>query len=339
MISEDLSFRMKNLVKGVLAKAEDFSRHMPFKCLYPDCSSMPIDCHSQQCNGVLSVIADGSRMVVVSNKDAKGRISRMLEGASETRGFRLVNINRATIFKGFCRDHDAALFSAVEKRPLVADDDEQVLAFHRRAIAFEVRGCLELLVSCKVAKFLFEQGKCFLKSSDNEIWLAEERLKSIVHFDWNPLWVEAPNDRLCHAWRILPKKLPVSLSSVITPYFDDEIYNYYRSELVSLGVDIIPRLGFTLTIVPRDNQTHVIMVWNRIFDQVLKPYSNRLMSLDLSDVEEFLNESVFCLSEDWCMNPTAWNSVPQSVKHDLTQNISRGDFGYCTKNIPHIITI
>lgn len=331
--------RLKNFLKGVSAKAEDFSRRMPLKCLYPNCFSKPVDCHSQQCNGLLSAIANEKRMVIVPSKDAKGSMSRLLEGMRDTRGFHLVHINRASIFKGFCQKHDTELFAGIETRPLVVNDVEQVVALHRRVIALEVRNCLELLGSLNVQKYLTEQKNFFSKGLNNEILLAEERLKSIKFYEWKPLWCHEPEKQFCYAWRVLPKKLSISLASIITPDLDDSIYSFYRNVLSMVGVDITPRLGFSLTIIPQDYKTHIIMVWNKIFDPVVDRYRNRLMSLDLSEVEVFLNECVFCLSEDWCMNPNAWNAIPQSVRNNLIQKLSMEDFYDRAKDIPRIITI
>ena len=331
--------KIKNFIKRLSTKAEDLSRDIPFKCLYPGCSAMPVGCHSQQCNGALSAIANASGKVIVPSKDAKGDICRMLDGAKVARGFYPENIREATRFKGFCQKHDSALFSSIEKRPLVVDNDEQVLAFQRRAVALELRGCIELLAGNKIKKEMSERRNLFLKSNDEEIFWAEERLKAVACYDWMPLWRDKTCDQIHHVWRVLPKKLQVSLASIITPAIDNYIYIKYWKALASVGMDIIPRLGFTLTIVPQESKTHVIMAWNKFFESVVLPYRNRLMSSNNSEVEEFLNECVFCLSEDWCMNPAMWDGIPQSVKDELQLKLSMESYHDRARNIPRVITL
>ena len=335
---DEIPMTIKNFVKGISANAEDLSRQLPFKCLYPNCSAMPVGCHSQQCNGALSAIANDYGMVIVPSKDAKGSISRTLEGVEVPRGFYPVHINKATRFNGFCNKHDNALFALIEKRPLVIDDEEQVLAFHRRAVALEIRGCLEMLGCFKLEKYMLEQSNFNTKNINNEIDRAKERLSTTMFYEWNPLWYDNPQNSFHHAWRILPQRLPISLASIITPIFNDYIYVLYGSVLNELGCKVMPRIGFTLTIVPREEETHVIMTWNRLLDPVVRVYRDRLMSSNNLEVETFLNECVFCLSEDWCMKPDFWAAIPNHIKNELKQKLSMKMFER-VKSIPRIITL
>lgn len=336
-IKQDL-YRMKSFMKGLSANAEDMVRKLQLPCLYPNCSEMPVGCHSQQCNGTLSTIANDDGMVIVPSKDAKGSISRILDEIDLPRGFYFEHISRATIFNGFCKKHDNDLFAPIEKVPLVVDNVDQVIAFHRRVVAVEVRNSFELIGYFKITKYMLEQRGLSSKNVEEEIHCAKERLRSIVSYEWNPLWRDNSQDVFHHVWRVLPYKIPVSLASSITPDFNDYLYTIYGQTLSAFGCDAIPRLGFTLTIVPRENKTHIIMIWNRFLDPVVRTYSDRLMSPDKSKVETFLNECIFCLSEDWCMSPEYWESLPQTVKNELRHILSMGRSEQ-VKSIPHIITL
>lgn len=335
---DDIPRTIKNFVKGISANAEDLIRQLPFKCLYPDCSAMPVGCHSQQCNGALSAIANDDGMVIVPSKDGKGSIRRTLDGENFPRGFYPLHINRATRFNGFCNKHDDALFAVIEKRPLVIDDEKQVLAFHRRAVAYEIRSSIELLGYFNLEKNLLAQRRLLLKSVDAEIFYAKERLRNIMLYEWNPLWCRRPRDQFHYTWRTLPQRLPVSMASIITPDFDDRLYMIYERFFAIQGVKVIPRFGFSLTIVPQEDKTHVVMIWNKIVSPVIQQYKDRLMSADYSEVECFLNECVFCLSEDWCINPDAWDKIPQHEKDELRQKLSMS-IRERVKNIPHIIAL
>lgn len=335
---KEIPIGMKNYVKGISDKAESLAHQLPLPCLYPNCSGSPVGCHSQQCNGTLSVIANSEGMVIVPSKDAKGSISRTLDGVKVPRGFYPVHINQATKFNGFCKKHDNDLFAPIEKRSFVMDDGEQVLAFHRRAVALEIRGCLELLGYFKLEKYMLEQSNISTKNMDDEIYRAKERLSTIMFYEWNPLWYDNPQNSFHHAWRILPQRLPISLASIITPVFNEYLYVLYGEALNELGCKVMPRIGFTLTIVPQEEETHVIMIWNRILDSVVRVYRDRLMSSNNPEVEIFLNECIFCLSEDWCMNPDFWAAIPQHIKNELKQKLSMGMYER-VKSIPHIITL
>lgn len=336
---EEVPESMKNFVKGISANAEDLAHLLPLPCLHPNCSEKPVGCHSQQCNGALSVIANDEGKVIVPSKDAKGSISRTLNGEKLPRGFYPLHINKATRFNGFCDKHDDALFAVIEKRPLVIDDEEQVLAFHRRAVALEIRSSLELFGYFKIERELLVQKHLVSRSLEDEIATAKARIATTMRYGWNPLWCEKPKDQFHHAWRVLPKKLPISLAAIIVPDFDNNLHAIYERILDPLGVELMPQFEFTLTIVPQEDKTHIVMVWNKIVDPVIQQYRDRLMSSDFSEVEKFLNECVFCLSEEWCMNPDAWNKIPQNEKDELRQQLSMEDMRERTKKIPHIITI
>ena len=159
-----------------------------------------------------------------------------------------------------------------------------------------------------------------------------------MSYEWNPLWRDNSQDVFHHVWKVLPYKIPVSLASSITPDFNDYLYTIYSQALGAFGCDAIPRLGFTLTIVPQEDKTHIIMIWNRLLDTLIQAFRDRLMSIDKSEVETFLNECVFCLSEDWCMNPDYWESLPQCDKNEL-QRILSMEVPERVKSIPRIITL
>lgn len=328
---------LKKLVLNISSKAEDYSQQLAFPCLHPQCSAKTVGCHSQQCNGALSVIAKNGN-VIIPSKDSKGSIRRMLEGKSYNRRFYPENINEATKFNGFCSKHDNLLFAPVEKRELVVDDEDQIFAFQCRAISVEVCRLRNLLVYFKSEKSLLKQCRKKARQLDVEDRLSLERLRTIIYYEWNLLWLDNPMSQLYHAWRVLPKKLPISLASCITPDIDNRFYEIYVRVLSEFGNNVMPRLGFTLTIVPQEERTHIIMIWNRLFDPVIRAYRDRLMSSDIFILETFLNECVFCLSDDWCMNPDFWESLPPSTKDELRYRVSKG-MSEQVKNIPHIITL
>ena len=328
---------LKNLVIGISAKSEDLLQKIPFRCLYPNCSSMPVGCHSQQCNGALSAIAKDGK-VIIPSKDNKGGARKMFDGKNPYRAIYAENIKEATKFKGFCKIHDDSLFSSIEKHPLEVNDNVQLIAFQRRAVAVELRRSIELLCYFNTEKELFKQRSHSLKGLDREIFFAQERLKTIMLYEWNPLWRDIPQNYFYYVWRVFPRKFPISLVSTILPHFDGRFYAIYSRVFREYGIEVLPRLGFTLTIVPQEEQTHIVMIWNKFSDPVLKTYCDRLRSKEDSEVESFLNECVFCLSEDWCMNPDYWDAISEKSKDELRLILSNDNDGP-VKNIPRIITL
>ena len=293
-------------------------------CLYPGCKKTPINSHSQQRRGSLSLIArDG--MVVAPERKLFSPVSIL------NRRIHPVSIRKASTFKGFCAKHDTEVFRAIERRPHVPNDEEQELAFHRRALAFEIKNKFDM------GAFLDAIGR-IMKSrgiypdpanGDCETYLRvlDILLRADRDFIWEPLWGRDPMKQVSYVWRVIPHRIDISMASVISAASEKHLKQYLgRHTDLERDVCDRPRPSFTLSIVPEKTQTHVVMAWNRCVEPFIGPFRERMVSKDGHVFAEFLNQCVFCLSEDFCLSPNLWDSISPKTKAELEEALHTEDW-------------
>ena len=76
-----------------------------------------------------------------------------------------------------------------------------------------------------------------------------------------------------------------------------------------------------------------MMCWNRCNSRNVEAWVDRFMTDN--SLSDFLNECVFCKSEDYCLRPSLWDSLPVAE-----QNIIRKNLQSCgSLPVPNIIMI
>lgn len=97
-----------------LAKARKQHNRFCMKCVVPDCNGElcgkePIDSHSIQHNGILSIIADNGKVCFLSETTKNDEAFEY--------GIKTIGISsKASVFKCLCKEHDDRLFMDIEKR-------------------------------------------------------------------------------------------------------------------------------------------------------------------------------------------------------------------------------
>lgn len=327
----------KSYVLGVMAKSNELVNRLNLPCLYPGCSASPVMCHSQQRSGILSNIAEQGRVVVVSKDAIKCSWQSMNRKASR-RGVYEEVVQKATTFRGYCMKHDTELFKDIETKPLVVGNGNQLRALHIRAVSYELRCRLELLAWLKCNKFINDYNKVATSSLDAMQQKVSEDVKRLATYEWNPLWAGDFERSFDFEWRTLPKQLPISLTTCITPPNPVVSFAYKRC-MRMFGMGTVPRLGFTLSIVPLKDKTHIIMIWNKLCEAAVSSYRKRLRDTKAKVIEGFVNECAFCLSEDWCMRPSKWNGLSSKVKNYIGEILAYEDYSQRIRNIPRIIRL
>lgn len=106
------------------------------RCLEPSltCRHDAIRAHSVQNNGALSLIEEAGHVYGLQQK---------LEGSEVVVRFGRVGRNNASVFTGYCGDHDAEIFKPIDTRPLVLDDHEQLFLLAYRAVSRELHVAIE----------------------------------------------------------------------------------------------------------------------------------------------------------------------------------------------------
>ena len=329
----------EKFMMGLFAQTSEFARQFPTHCLCPGCMDAPIKSHSQQYRGALSAIAKHNK-VIVPSRDSQGMVRRLMEGRPPSGRLHAIEIKRATTFKGFCAKHDTELFRAIETRPLEKGDEEQVLAFHRRAVAFEVMNKFQMIVELNAQGEALKYYGMLPDDWDENLNIQKILFRADLDYDWNPLWVDRPLNSIDYAWRIIPKKILVSMASSISAFHEEQIVEYTdrHIDLKANRMDC-PRPGFTLTIVPQEKETHVIMVWSRRNAPLIELLRERMLSEDEGIFETFLNECVFCKSEDYCIGPAEWDMVSPAVRRIVENDLPTDNLRAEEQIVPRIIRL
>ena len=330
---------MDKFLLGIAEAAKGKSQAFPTHCLCPGCMEPPIKSHSQQLKGALSVIAQDKKVIIPSRNDMDV-LRRMLDGQIPAGRFHKIEIKRASTFKGFCAKHDTEMFLPIERRDLIQGDEEQVLAFQRRAVAFELMNKFSALVQINYACEAMKSLGIAPTNWDDEYQIQKMLLRADLDYEWNTLWNACPMSDLYYEWRVISKTLPVSLTTSISALPEHQVVEYTDRHIdhVSKKMDR-PRPGFTLTIVPQETQTHVIMIWTNLNAPVVEPWRLRMTSTDDKVFEAFLNECVFCKSEDYCLSPRVWDMLSPSEKRTLELNLPDDNTRVVEQHVPSLIRI
>lgn len=290
-------------------------------CLCPGCKESPINSHSQQMNGALSLIARDEKVVAPVRKFFQ-------PPSAINRNIGPVAIQQASTFKGFCAKHDNEVFQAVERRPLVPNDEEQVLALHRRANGFEIKNKFDMGAFLDANWRIMKQiGIYPAENWEPYLRFLDILLRADHDFIWEPLWEVDPMKHVSYVWRVIPHRIGVSMASVISPASEKHLREYLGRHIdLEKGTIDRPRPGFSLTIIPQETETHVVMAWNDCSTPFVDPFRERMSSNDDNVFAEFLNQCVFCLSEDYCISPDLWDSLSPETKAALEENLHTEDF-------------
>lgn len=320
--------------------AYDFVQQNNLGCLYPGCECSAIKSHSQQRRGALDAIARCGK-VVVTSRDPISIMNESSKHGSVHAKFFEQDIAKASVFNGFCNKHDMEIFSAIETRPLVKDDPDQVLAFYRRAVSHEyVReedSCRYLLCNNLANRIEELEDPISIDLYIQQRMLIDSDLEYYI----DPMWRSDHIKELDWVWRVFPVNLNVSMVSMMPPISEAKVFRvtdpYFDIKKRKMSC---PRPSVSMTIVPGKGESHVIMVWHRYNDKYMDEWKARLLSDNDNIVSELINECVFVRSEDYCINPDFWDLISPETKERLSYAMIKESMGRPPMSeIPKVISV
>ena len=313
----------KGIPRDVLQKLNELSKiEKSFdehrrRCMFPGCDQPAIESHSQQRRGAIAAIAESGHVVAVKrnviaplfdavpNKSPRGTIEK-------------VGVRKASAFSGFCFAHDTELFKAIDTQQLQVNNETQVLALHRRAMAYEIRNKQKM---CKMLEAAFKVWRQY--DATRYAYLEDQKrlLAADIKYSWNPLWENCPIANLAYKWITINKNIGISMTSCIPPLSDLSFDAYMKScRDNASGLYSRGRPFFSLSVIPSAKQTDVVMVWNKCDSTNVDEFSRRLD--DCSKVGRFLDECVFEKSEDFCLKPSLWDSLGSEVQEKVKESVA-----------------
>lgn len=307
-------------------EAIDFSKRNSQRkgCYVPEemklsCSNKIINAHTISKSGSLMAIADSSNHVFGLKIDLPNLIKNNGKLIPEK-----IGINQASTFKGFCSTHDKALFSCIEDKDFIGDD-EQCFALMYRSVAKEIyakEGSLNHADFIKagdkgkdIAQQLFIQEFANRNKIAVEIAISElSELKSKL----DQHLLKNTNENIHHLIIKSASPIPVVVSSIIAPsinFFGEQIQNLNNLHVKAEHVVInsLSSAGNGFFVLSWLSESKKI---NNFIDSLLRDGT--------SDVFNKLVKFSFCMAENTFFSPSWWESLSINQQERIKNFIMSG---------------
>jgi hypothetical protein len=320
----------RRAITRAIGKVQKKVNRLRAKCFYPDCQLDAIASHSQQKSGQLRAIAENGQVLAIRRNHYA-----FLKNLSGNQSLTPIGISEASTFKGFCPKHDKEVFDSIESQPLDRTNSAQAFGFFVRAFSYEFA----------VKRRMFEWSGLFLDEvrgfMDQDLFSDFEAMRDgnavffshdapyYMDFIFGPL---KNNDysQLTTEWKVVEKNLGVSSCCVFSPLLAE-----HERHMESAWGTSQPMVAFNL--VPSKTTTHVITSWlpnsDCYCDWVRQETSSK------EGLELFINRCAFAESEDTCIRPSLWHSLPEGLRRNveiaMTPEHTRGQL----KAIPRVVTL
>ena len=129
-------------------------------------------------------------------------------------------------------------------------------------------------------------------------------------------------ERFEFIWRVIPRNIGISCASGIPP-LDDEAGDKLAGELIdySTGMMKAPRPIISFNVVPENDRTHVVLIWDKQFLPYVNDVRASASSFDKDVIELFFNDALLNRSEDFTMSPDLWEGLSDSVRNTIRELI------------------
>lgn len=314
-----------------------FATRQEWDCFYRGCKCKAILSHSQQRKCLLTVIAERGKVVVVSRGILKALNQHFDVNIPNVDHYEC-EVAKASTFVGFCNHHDTSLFKPIETSQLTPNSEEQVLAFYRRALAYEFVQEQTVYQFLKYRYDLLRENDYFCKKYEHDLIERNMLLRSDINYYIDPMWSDDYYKKLHWVWRTFPENLNVSVTSMMSPVSTaegiaiTEPFMDFENRIMHCA-----RPAMAFTVVPGQHESHVVMIWAEINDKYMDNYKSRLRSTDDEVAKDVINECVFTKSEDYCINPILWNSLSEDVKGELSHAVYYAKFQPKRSVVPNVV--
>ncbi|WP_105244171.1 YecA family protein [Psychrobacter sp. Marseille-P5312] len=295
------------------------------KCCYVssdlkhECSKKIINAHTVSKSSSLKEIADESGHVLGLKINLANIIKNKGKLVPEK-----IGINQASTFKGFCSQHDKSLFSCIEDREFVGDD-EQCLALMYRSVAKELYAKEGGLNNSEFAKN-GDKGKHLSDQLSIQNFIADQQkginaalselseLKS--ELDDQLLGKSVGN--LSHLIIDSTSPMPVAVSSVVAPMND-----FDGNLIQDLGDLNIVADHLVFNSFSSDGKGYVVFSWSKDSAKVLS-FISSLLALEDNKIFSALIRFFFGVAENTFISPVWWNSLSDKQKDKINSLIMSG---------------
>jgi len=93
----------------------------------------------------------------------------------------------------------------------------------------------------------------------------------------------------------------------------------------------------TFSVIPDGGKTHVVMIWPEINRKYMDGLLRSFLSPDENVFTKLVNECVFVKSEDYCVSPVLWNSLPDEDRSYVRMTTRHEYYRGVVSRIPEIV--
>lgn len=281
------------------------------------CSATIAKAHTIQKNGGLAAISEDGHVLTV-----KPVMKEMIKTEGNPQP-RRVGVGNASVFPGFCSNHDSALFKAVEGKSL-ALTRETAFLFSYRAIAYE-----------RFSKEAQHRFTLYLREADSGMPFWKQAALQKLLYDMITglelgvrdvkLWKKQFDDRLLtgtlddfHFVAIrFDRILPIVACGAFHPEFDLK-----GTRLQQLGQDKFELDHVTLTVTTFAESTVVVFGWIGPQSGPSRSLAESFLAVDDSRKADALVRLLFIHTDNLFLRPSWWATLPASSQKILN-NMTR----------------
>ncbi|KTC83355.1 hypothetical protein [Legionella cincinnatiensis] len=280
-------------------------------CQAFDCTKRSIRSHSQT-KGFLKKISENEKVYAL-NRDYFKFYKYPLG---------LININKASIFKGFCSAHDNNIFLSIDEEPHNPIDNKEIFLYFFRTMCFELFN-----KELHYMRNIFTTDEIMKKDNFQEIQSYD------IYQNWNEtlliqnegikLFIERDSKHILDKLEKMYKQnnfedfqyitaftnlLPIHLSTMINPLFDNYDPNY---------LDFQPLIA--VNVIPLANNSFICFCWVKEHHKFMVRFLEKFENLGL---EKIVNVIAFLESEDVSIKPSFFDNLNEDLKKSLINSIA-----------------
>lgn len=300
-------------IAKILKNKNSMDRHK--FCLHPmvgdDCDEQIINAHSIQNSQSLSAIAEDGHVYQLNHK--------FIHQTKTYLEYQKIGVNKASVFKGFCKKHDNEIFEPIDNSKL-ATTAEQVFLYAYRSL------CKEIYQKYKVIDSLKEN--ILLMSGKNREVLGwnllgnqkgyEELLKIKKNYDETFFNKSFQNDIL---YLIFYSEKPMNIAFSTLIYPDHDFQGNLLQDLSDLTND---KDLITYFSAPMGEGWGYIFAWHIKNNSICEPFVISLgKTIDTCiSIEHTLFQYMILNSENHALSPNWWERLGQHVQSQIMYAIN-----------------
>lgn len=294
--------KLNSLIDKVFSKCLDSQR----KCIVEGCTENAINSHLLQKNGIINLIAENQHVRQVSYDkfpDVKYKI-------------KLVGVNQALSFKGFCQSHDRALLKSIEHEVIDFDNYKSQLLLSYRALLKEYRD-KEVMVDF-FTRILNSDLDGFTKDIEGikTVILGNTYMMWDLEFDMKCIHEDLHSEQLSFDFIVLsiPRiEICTSTAFSFTSLADNLVFknNSYKKEE--------PMPSVILNLIPTTVDSKFIIGYNKVNEKYLKDKIMGYKLLSESNLLKVISDMLIRNFEMWACSKSFYQKSIKPRELELTE--------------------